>query len=51
LIVLALPAASVPPASVTQDQPQRWYAPAGQQHRRDRGDQEQLDDAGLGQRN
>ena len=32
------------------DQPQRRDAALGEEHRRERGDQQQLDDAGLGQR-
>ena len=49
LMALAPPAASVPPTSVTSIERERRPAALGEHHRRDRRDQQQLDDPRLGQ--
>ena len=49
LMALAPPAASVPPSTVADHQPQRRQAPLGHDHRRHRRDQQQLDDPRLGE--
>jgi hypothetical protein len=50
LMALAPPAAKVPPMTVFTISQQRGHALLGDHHRGDRGDEEELDDARLGER-
>jgi hypothetical protein len=50
LSALALPAERMPPTTVAATRPERRDTACGQEHHRNRGQQQQLDDAWLGQR-